>query len=61
MSLSSRLQKLEKAANRGGQLIVLVEQYEGEPIEAVEERWKQEHPGEDIEAAALRVVIRKFA
>ena len=46
MTLSSRLQKLEKAANPGREPIVLVEQYEGEPIEAVEKHWKREHPGE---------------
>lgn len=60
MSLRARVTKLEQAANPRGGVAILFKQVD-ETEDAARERWRQEHPGEDLEATDLQVTIVRWS
>jgi len=58
--LSRRLNRLERAGDGSGRVVVM-ERRDDEPDEVAEARWHLEHRGEVIPPAALRVVLIKYS
>lgn len=58
-NLSQRLAKLEAASRPDGGVIVMWRHVD-EPDSAAKERWQSEHPGQDPDATALKVIIVRW-
>ena len=56
MTLQARVSKLERAANALGGVAVMFRHVD-ETDEAARERWQQDHPGENLDAYDLKVII----
>lgn len=59
-NFARRLERLESVGDGSGSVVVM-SGGDGEPVEAVEARWRAEHPGQVIGPGALCVIIRTFA
>lgn len=57
-SLAARVTKLEE---RTSSAVVVVWKHHTETDEAAKDRWKRENPGQDPDAAGLRVILIRWA
>ncbi len=56
MSVSSRIAKLEQDVYGNGK-VVIIWRNQGETSEQARNRWIADHPGENLDAAALQIII----
>lgn len=60
MSLQTRVSKLEQAAKPNGGVVILFKNYR-ESNEEARERWRPEHPGQDLNATDLQVIVVRWS
>ena len=60
VNLFQRLAKLEAASRPDGGVIVMWRHVD-EPESAAVDRWRKEHPGQDPDAAGLKVIILRWS